>query len=1005
MSESRANLKRALRSPGASSDGDDEPTPKRVRGESTSPLEDEGAWRILFQYLTTEMTYPQMEEEFISYLGDRYCANDWKDARDALFSADDLNDNATPLANLQALYAKHVPQASSQSNMASPLEDSGVVSASRTLGRSPDTRKSHPSRRSRQRPKPKNPFIDVEADEGSSEDEDDDDDDGSRSLRSPNVTSLPGPSGKQTFFAAVDNIFNHVNTSKSSDRRLQVPYRAAWCPGTIESRMYLLHVHRAATGYIASHLRSKGLPVTVSAWIPGQIYVVSDSPKTIASFLPTAHKQSVRDYLRISDEERQAVERERPKLPNPGWVRIVQRGKYKGDIGYVYDSEQSDDFVAVLISPRDFPYPVFEKSAALLDRSRLPANSTVSDITHDGKVVGCSFKGERYYMGLLLKKFHHSDLELVTTPHPDCIRLHLQSGWDTPFVKRTELAFSTQFLRVGDEARVISAEMCSEIGKVVSANHDFRLRDVERVFRLGDSVRVVAGVYLGLEGHVVQMSDNIFHICQEATKEEIEVSKHYLDRRPLKHVLQNQLPAQPTFEPPPETESIEIGDYVDYLADTTQGNAGSSPGSGPAMIKVLSIWIRRTRLAPTIKYTKDKGYDVGRGDFVNVARGPEYQTTGVVQNVDFPSACLTLLSQTDSSLVNVPMRFVVKTRNAAVDTFKNVIGKEVFVIQGQHKGYRATLYDIGREHCSVALPGQKRIMLKLSEVVTSYGMRLNGTILERHDLISFCEMRKKSYLKPPPRSITPPPEKIASSSSLTCSSDPPSSALSTWTANPEAVEGAINQLLAVDSTTSSSESSFDPWTVNPEDNEVRQEQVKYDGPLPWLMKKEFASTFLTHHVVLKVSPSFMGGRLHKRFVSTACPDPFCGANGPAPENCVAAFCTSNGTGAAIQHYHIPAHDLSPAPPRKKNQQCLILDGEHRGAILTIAKCNIKKNTVEMFTDPDTIAPTLKELYETTSDDDQWGADIFNGHAIGVSPRPIRDQKTVYTHFQVNNSQD
>jgi hypothetical protein len=108
-------------------------------------------------------------------------------------------------------------------------------------------------------------------------------------------------------------------------------------------------------------------------------------------------------------------------------------------------------------------------------------------------------------------------------------------------------------------------------------------------------------------------------------------------------------------------------------------------------------------------------------------------------------------------------------------------------------------------------------------------MQLNGTILERHDLISFCEMRKKSYLKPPPRSITPPPEKIASSSSLTCSSDPPSSALSTWTANPEAVEGAINQLLAVDSTTSSSESSFDPWTVNPEDNEVRQEQVKYDG--------------------------------------------------------------------------------------------------------------------------------------------------------------------------------
>jgi hypothetical protein len=113
-----------------------------------------------------------------------------------------------------------------------------------------------------------------------------------------------------------------------------------------------------------------------------------------------------------------------------------------------------------------------------------------------------------------------------------------------PFVKSTELAFSMQFLCVGDEARVISGEMSSEIRKVVSTDHslgcvsleiniefqhqkllDFRLRDVECVFRLSDSVRVVVGVYLGLEGHIVQMSDNVFHICQEATKEEVYMKR------------------------------------------------------------------------------------------------------------------------------------------------------------------------------------------------------------------------------------------------------------------------------------------------------------------------------------------------------------------------------------------------------------------------------------------------------------------------------------------------
>jgi hypothetical protein len=115
------------------------------------------------------------------------------------------------------------------------------------------------------------------------------------------------------------------------------------------------------------------------------------------------------------------------------------------------------------------------------------------------------------------------------------------------------------------------------------------------------------------------------------------------------------------------------------------------------------------------------------------------------------------------------------------------------------------------------------------------------------------------------------------------------------------------------------------------------------------MNKEFALKLTQYHVVLKVSPSFMGGRLHNRFVLTACPDPFCDDNGPTPNGYVAVFCTSNGAGAALQHYHIAASDLSPAPPRKKNQQCLILDGDFRGEILTVAKCNMKKNTVEIVT--------------------------------------------------------
>ncbi|KAG1776272.1 hypothetical protein EV702DRAFT_1198293 [Suillus placidus] len=219
------------------SSSDDEPNLKRIRSEKSratpSPLADEGAWRILFQYLTTEMTYPQMEEEFLSYLGDRYCAEDWKDARDTLFSADDLNDDTTPLANLQALYTKHVtPQSSSPLDIAGPLEDSpAVVTPVRTPGHlSAYTRKSRSCQR------PTNPYIDTSAQEDSTEEEAEAEAEaeaseaaeGNRSAWSPLVTSLSGPSAKQTFLSTINNIFDKVNTSK--DVRQAPPLQSRLVP-------------------------------------------------------------------------------------------------------------------------------------------------------------------------------------------------------------------------------------------------------------------------------------------------------------------------------------------------------------------------------------------------------------------------------------------------------------------------------------------------------------------------------------------------------------------------------------------------------------------------------------------------------------------------------------------------------------------------------------------------------------------------------------------------------
>jgi hypothetical protein len=73
---------------------------------SSCPLQDEAAWGILEEYLTSEMNFPQMEAKLVSHLGSRYHEEDWTEATRTLFSADENNVQA--LANLRAVKARHI---------------------------------------------------------------------------------------------------------------------------------------------------------------------------------------------------------------------------------------------------------------------------------------------------------------------------------------------------------------------------------------------------------------------------------------------------------------------------------------------------------------------------------------------------------------------------------------------------------------------------------------------------------------------------------------------------------------------------------------------------------------------------------------------------------------------------------------------------------------------------------------------------------------------------------
>ncbi|KAG2067229.1 hypothetical protein BDR04DRAFT_1120628 [Suillus decipiens] len=831
-----------------------------VNQTAPSVLMNNRAWGFMEQFLTTAMMYPEMEDVFFAYLGDQYSPHEWVEARDALWSGE--GNNEVSLENLLCVKDRYLPRVSQQTQ----FQNKFVL-----LKASEDD-------------------DDKEEWDDEEEEQDDDDDDGT-SVSSPQIMQLPGTLAKERLAATINNMVTRFeeNPPKSSQGHQGTTYRDTLSSGAILSashqfqtakkRMYLLRVQRTSTEYIAEHFWRQQFPVTISPWAAGQLYVVTDSFKTIVNSIPASHASALKECIHIAEAEREAVEHSCSELPNQAWVRI-RDGKYKGDIAQVFNPSLPNGFVAVLIASRNLPYPISWRSA-LLKQSCLPNTKVVSDILCDGTVVGLKYKGESYYMGLLLKNFPCDHLEPVASPHVDDIHLHLQSGWDKPFLKKTVVAFSAQFLHVGDSTKVVQGSLRGQLSKVVSTDHSCSSVGLELDFDDG------GGSFKVLPGSV-----------------------------PFESYAAITTAYASIFQAPLDSESIEIGDNIQVWDGPHAGKfsivtwittrstylwfcnicieENVDITDGLSSISVPIAFIQCMNLMQTLQYMKERGYDIRPGDTVSVVHGPEYQGKGFVHSVNYPNARLTLVCDGDRSLVTILLRFVAKIHNTNLDAFCNDTGKEVFIIKGNQKGYRATLYSYNSEHCIIALPGQQCTKLKLQNIVTRYGMRLDGVILEGTEFVSFCDMWKRLFCALPPQSTTPPVEGVPTSSTPpvegvpTSITDPTPSLSSPWSTSPENFDKSHNPMSGVNPNPSQN----NPWIVDEQDireiNDARAGKPQDSSLISWLMSKEFALKLFKYHVVLKVTPRFKGGWLAKRFVSTACPDPFCRENGLAPEGYVTA---------------------------------------------------------------------------------------------------------------------
>ncbi|KAG1777879.1 hypothetical protein EV702DRAFT_1196677 [Suillus placidus] len=254
-------------------------------------------------------------------------------------------------------------------------------------------------------------------------------------------------------------------------------------------------------------------------------------------------------------------------------------------------------------------------------------------------------------------------IEQVYVPHPDDIRLHLQSGFNLSFVKKAEITYSMQMLQAGNCMHLIRGEFPLEIRTMV-----FAIK-LKLAFKTYNEVKVVAGIYLGIQGHIISKMGDMYDICQHTTNKLVQVSQYYLDHCPLQYSLQGQFLPSQSVKPLPEHELIEIGDFIEVLVGQDFGKSGTvewvSPGGvivwfrhtispednfRPLLIGALTSSVHHIRLPTTLKFTKEKGYDVRPGDSVSIVCGPKYMTTGVVQHVDLAKARLLLLSESDQSM-------------------------------------------------------------------------------------------------------------------------------------------------------------------------------------------------------------------------------------------------------------------------------------------------------------------------------------------------------------------
>ncbi|KAI6127301.1 hypothetical protein F5141DRAFT_1060864 [Pisolithus sp. B1] len=833
-------------------------------------LKDPSAWCLMMDWAQDKIGFSELDDRMRAY-GPRYIPEEWKVLIDKVFM---LSDPGVESTSSPSLVIERAMESQGISLLAAPPAPSFRASTRSTSSSQSATRRCCKSCRVTQNKRHKlnsSIFLDIDTEDKGEEDEgeeEEEDEEGRHNYGPQQV----GPSGKGSYLRTINTLCERFHcgareaTVSNDPLVTQLPTSIFPPP---HNNIYIVEFYSASARTFAfEYVKTQGFEVTTLPWLPHRLYVEASCPLEVQRSLPPSHCQSYKEIVLLPPQEGMSilVYKAWQVLPTRNWVRIKQSA-YKGDIGYIEESTESE--AVVLVAPRQLPYDLPEESGERtrfdVELARLADLDFVPILSPSGAEIGYSCSGQQFVHGLLRLTLPVNTLEVF---------------------------------KIGDTVEVIAGPFCRETGYVVALH--------ERTLVL-----------------VVMQPDK--------TSDNIEVSKFVVQSQLPEHILSlGPEDNEPQLVHPLPGDKALPGDLVCAHCGPYTGRTGiiewigsdskvwvfmhrkgkgkedvladeENPAPSQTVVAMNVSDLRIERPPNTLTFTKDKGYNVAVGDTVEVVRGQWRDSQGIVKAVDLTKASLDIVRPTDGVQINVPITFSHKIMERFEHGLLKFVGRDVWVIAGDKKGSRATLHTIGRMSSWVGLFGQP-IQLKNNQITTPSGMLLDGTLLPPQLQRALKALHSRSFIMPVvPRSVTPPPSPGPSNVGLS-----------------------------------------DAWTITPAN--ITQTQTPDYGDVPWLFEPDFCD-FKSFHLGFNVSVGFTQVSLGKHVVQTVCPDRFTGQNGSAPLGSICITVTRHNAGSAIQHLTIPARYLKPVNPTGKNQLCLILKGPQAGQVVRIKKCQRASKSV------------------------------------------------------------